>query len=532
MGVNSMRHLALRFALATAMTGVLSIQTASSASAKTLRAVMSSDLRILDPIMTTAYITRNHGYMIYDTLLSMDSSFSVRPQMADYTISDDNMSYTFKLREGLKWHDGQPVTAEDCIASLKRWAARDAMGQLLYKHVAEVKASDDRTFTLRLSDKYSQVLESIAKPSIVVPFMMPKRLADTPADKPIPEQIGSGPFKFVASESKPGVQAVYVKNTHYVPRAEPQSWAAGGKVVKVDRVEWVAMPDPQTAINALLSGEVDFVEAPPVDLLPIVASEPNIIIEGLNPLGAQVFGRMNFLNPPFNNPKLRRAAMLAFDQRDFMNALAGDPAYFKLCAAMFACGTPLETPVGGEMLTSGGNLAEARELLKEAGYKGEPVVILQTTDVSYLRSSPVVAAEALKKVGFNVDSQAMDWQTVTSRRTSQKPVSEGGWSLFFTTQVIADVMNPLGNTMVSGEGKKGWFGWPDVPELNQLKLDYSRAKTAEDRKQIATKIQKLAYDNVIYIPVGQYYNQSVYSKNLKGVSKGPAAPYFWNIEKD
>src|SRR3954463_8675697 len=255
---------------------------ALAAGPKTITAVMHSDLRVTDPIITTAYITRDHGYMVYDTLLATDSNFKIQPQMADWKISDDKLTYTFTLRDGLKWHDGTPVTAEDCVASLKRWAAVDGMGQQMMLFTASIEATDPRTITLKLKEPYALVLDSIGKPSSRVAFMMPKRLAETPVDKQIPEQVGSGPFKFVQGEFQPGVKAVYVKNTDYVPRKEPSSWTAGGKVVKVDRVEWITMPDAQTAVNALQSGDIDFMEVPPWDLLPILEGNPDLKVDELN----------------------------------------------------------------------------------------------------------------------------------------------------------------------------------------------------------------------------------------------------------
>src|SRR5215467_3209112 len=264
----------------------------SSAGTKTLTAVMHSDLRIIDPGFTTAYITRDHGYMVYDTLLATDSSFKVQPQMADWKVSDDKLTYTFTLRDGLKWHDGTPVTAEDCVASLKRWGRKDNMGQKLTDFTASIEAPDAKTIVLKLKEPYGLVLESIAKPSSYTPFMMPKRLAETPDGQQISEQIGSGPFKFVKAEFQPGVKAVYEKNTDYVPRKEAPSWAAGGKVVKVDRVEWITMPDAQTATNALQSGDIDFMENPPFELLPVLEANPDLKVETLNKFGFQTLGRM------------------------------------------------------------------------------------------------------------------------------------------------------------------------------------------------------------------------------------------------
>jgi len=249
---------------------------AMAAGKKTITAVMHSDLRIIDPGFTTAYITRDHGYMVYDTLLATDSSFKVQPQMADWKVSDDKLTYTFTLRDGLKWHDGTPVTAEDCIASLKRWGKNDNMGQKLMDFTASIEPIDAKSFALKLKEPYGLVLDSIGKPSSYVPFMMPKRMAETPAGQQMKEQIGSGPFKFVQAEFQPGVKAVYEKNTDYVPRKEPASWTAGGKVVKVDRVEWITMADAQTAVNALQSGDIDFMENPSFDILPVLTANKEI----------------------------------------------------------------------------------------------------------------------------------------------------------------------------------------------------------------------------------------------------------------
>ncbi len=502
------------------------------AAGKTITAVMHSDLRTIDPILTTAYITRDHAYMVYDTLLATDSSFKIQPQMADWKISDDKLTYTFTLRDGLKWHDGTPVTAEDCVASLQRWGKRDGMGQKLMDFTASIEATDPKTITLKLKEPYGLVLDSIGKPSSLVPFMMPKRLADTPGDKPIPEQIGSGPFKFVQAEFQPGVKAVYEKNKDYVPRKEPASWTSGGKVVKVDRVEWVTMADAQTAVNALQSGDIDFMENPSFDILPVLAKDKDLKVEILNKLGFQTLGRMNFLLPPFDNVKVRRAAFLAMNQKDVMDALVGNPEFYKICGAVFICDTPLATEVGAETLIKGSGMAEAKKQLAESGYDGTPVVVMAPGDVVTLKAQPIVAAQLLRDAGFKVDVQATDWQTVVSRRTSQKPTKEGGWNMFFTNWAGADVVNPVANVSIGGRGKNGgWFGWSEDAQIEKLRDAFSRTASPDEQKKIATDIQKRVYDEVIYIPLGQYFAPSAWRKSLTGVLDGPATPIFWNIDK-
>jgi len=337
-----MRNVALSAflpSLALSMTLALS----TPVQAKTVRAVMHSDLRVIDPGFTTAYITRDHGYMVYDTLLATDSNFKVQPQMADWKVSDDKLTYTFTLRDGLKWHDGAPVTAEDCVASLKRWGKVDSMGQKLMDFIGSLEATDAKTITLKLQEPYGLVLDSIAKMSSYVPFMMPKRLAETPPDQQIREQIGSGPFRFVQAEFQPGVKAVYEKNKDYLPRKEPPSWTAGGKVARIDRVEWITMADALTAVNALQAGDIDFLEITPFDMLQVLSANKDLKIETLNKLGFQSIVRMNFLHPPFDNPKVRRAVFMAVNQRDFMDAMVGNDQYFTLCGAIFICGSPLDT---------------------------------------------------------------------------------------------------------------------------------------------------------------------------------------------
>ncbi|MES5483654.1 ABC transporter substrate-binding protein [Bradyrhizobium sp. INPA03-11B] len=499
---------------------------------KTITAVMHSDLRVIDPILTTAYITRDHGYMVYDTLVATDSNFKIQPQMADWKVSDDKLTYTFTLRDGLKWHDGTPVTAEDCVASLKRWAKVDGMGQKLMDFTASLEATDAKTITLKLKEPYGLVLDSIGKPSSRVAFMMPKRLAETPPDKPIPEQIGSGPFKFVQAEFQPGVKAVYVKNKDYVPRKEPASWTAGGKVVKVDRVEWVTMADAQTAMNALQSGDIDFVENPSFDTLSILEADKDLKVETLNKFGFQTLGRMNFLYPPFDNIKVRQAALLAVNQKQVLDALVGNPKYYKTCVSFFICDTPFASEIGGETLAKGGDMAAAKKALAESGYDGTPVVIMAPGDVVTLKAQPVVVAQQLRDAGFKVDLQATDWQTVVTRRASQKAPKDGGWNMFFTNWVSADVSNPIANLSIGGQGKNGgWFGWADDPKIEQLKDAFVRAPSLDEQKKIAADVQKEAYNQVIYIPLGQYQAPSAWRKSLTGVLDGPATPIFWNIDK-
>lgn len=496
-----------------------------------LKVVKHSALRVLDPILTTAYMSRNHGYMVFDTLFAMNENFEVKPQMVkEYSVSRDKLTYTFTLRDGLKWHDGTPVTSEDCIASIKRWGERDSMGQKLMDFTKELKAVDAKTFQLVLKSPYGLVLDSLGKVSSNVPFMMPKRLAETPSGKPVPEQIGSGPFKFVQAEFQPGIKAVYVKNKEYAPRAEPPSWAAGGKVVKVDRVEWIAMPDHQTAVNALIGGEIDYMESPPHDLYPILEASADVTMRVINKYGLQGMLRFNHLHPPFDNPKIRLAVAVAVNQADYMKAWISDAKYRKTCMAMFVCGTPLATDAGSDGLMQG-NLERAKQLLKEGGYDGMTIVIMQPTDVASIASYPVVTTQALRRIGMNVDLQAMDWQTLVSRRAKQEPPAKGGWNMFHTNWAAVDVLNPIMTAGLNAKGATGgWFGWPSDPTLEDLRDGYARETDPARQKKLAADIQKRAYETLTHLPLGEYTANIAYRKNLTGILDGPV-PFFWNIEK-
>ena len=496
----------------------------------TLKMVAHSDLKVLDPIWTTAFITRNHGYMVYDTLFAKDEKLQIQPQMVDkWTVSDDKLTWTFSLRDGLEWHDGKPVLAEDCVASLKRWGARDALGQQLMASTGELKVLDAKTFQLVLKGPFGLVLEALGKPSSTVPFMMPKRVADTDPFKQIDDYIGSGPFIFKKDEWKPGEKVVYLRNAKYKPRAEPPSMLAGGKVVKLDRVEWIAITDPLTAVNALQQGEIDVIEVPVPDLFPMLKADKNVSLFGWNALGSQIIMRMNHLHPPFNNLKARQAAMYAIAQEDFLRAQVGDPDIYRVCNAPLVCGSPYEKNYGDLLIKP--NLEKARQLLKESGYDGTPIIMMQATDLQSSNQLPPVGKQALEKVGFKVDLQAMDWQTVVGRRAKKEPPAQGGWNIFYTTTVTVDADNPAGNSFTSGGCDKAWFGWPCDPEMEKLRASYAVESDPAKRKQIALAVSDRVMDQGTYIVLGQYKAFGAYRKDrISGWLAGPV-PVWWNVTK-
>ena len=527
-------RLIVRAVFAAIVSGVLllAVPLASPARSESiLRIVPHADLKNIDPIWTTAYITRNHGYMVYDTLFALDENLEVQPQMVDrWSVSSDGLIWRFVLRDGLRWHDGAPVTAADCVASIRRWSARDGMGQKFADATSELRVVDAKTFELELGAPYGLVLESLGKISSNVPFMMPERHASMDPFEQIPDALGSGPFIFVKDEWIPGARVVYVRNPDYVPRAEPSSFAAGAKRANVDRVEWHYIPDSATAMNALMAGEVDYFELPPHDLLPILETASGVVIENLDPLGVQGWLRMNHLHPPFDDPRVREAVLWLIDQEHYMRAAVGNPAYYQTCPAMLACGTPFESTVGSEALV-GHDIDKARELIAAAGHEGAPVTILQPTDIAILNSASLVTAQALRDAGFVVDLQAMDWSTLTSRRPITDPPSQGGWNLFHTWALAVDVANPVANIAISGGCReRAWFGWPCDGKIERLRDTFARTSDPDSRETLAQEIQARAFEVVTHGLYGQWSNPVAYRDSLRGLIKSPVQ-FFWNIEK-
>jgi peptide/nickel transport system substrate-binding protein len=477
-------------------------------------------------------MARNHGYMVYDTLFATDANNKIQPQMVDkWSVSPDKRLWTFTLRDKLEVHDGKPVTGEDVIASLARWGKRDAMGQKLMTFVERMDAPAPNQFRIFLREACGFVLEALGKPSSNVPFVMPKRVADTPADKQIEDATGSGPYIFVKDAFKPGDKAVYVKNAKYVPRKEAPSGTAGGKHVYVDRVEWnLALRDAQGQVNALVNGEVDIIEQPAYESYPALQADKNVQIVTANPLGFQYMGRFNHLYPPFNNPKVRQAALAAFQQEPFLRAQVGIKEYYRPCASMYACGTPYASAKGSE-IQSKSNMKRAQELLKASGYDGTPVVLMKPTDLAAIQKLPDVAAQLLRQAGFKVDLQAMDWNTLVTRRAKKDPPAQGGWNMFFTQWVSPDIWNPLTNPAINAQGEKSWFGWPTDETIEKLRDEFARATDEAKKKTLAERIQARAFEVGTHVPLGESIIPLAARKNVTGFVTGPGNLY-WNIKKN
>ncbi|OYU68453.1 MAG: peptide ABC transporter substrate-binding protein, partial [Burkholderiales bacterium PBB5] len=466
-----------------------------------LRVVPHSNLAGRDPIWTTAYMSRNHGYMIYDTLFGTDEKAQIKPQMVEsWTESGDHRLWTFKLRKGLEFHDGKPVTSEDVVASLQRWGKRDATGSALMQFVQRMDTPAPDTFRIFLGEACGFVLEALGKPGSNVPFIMPKRIAETDAFKQIEEHIGSGPYTFKRDEFKPGDKAVYLKNTKYVPRSEPPSGTAGGKRVYVDRVEWnLALRDAQAQVNALQKGEIDIIEQLSFDHYETVKGDANLQM------------------PTYANV--------------FLRAQVGVKELYKPCYSMFICNSPYGSLAGSE-IQSKGNMKKAQELLKASGYDGTPIVIMKPTDLAAIQKLPDVAAQLLRQAGFKVDLQAMDWQTLVGRRAKKDAPEKGGWHMFATAWTAQDVWNPIGNPTMDTRGEKStWFGWATDEKLAELRNQFMRATDEPTKKKLADQMHARAFEVGTHVVLGEYTQPMAARKNISGFFITNSNLY-WNLKKN
>lgn len=515
-----------------ALTGGLARPSLARAQGSTvLRFAPQANLSSLDAVAGTQYVVRNAAVMIWETLYGVDSHFDPKPQMCEgHEVDADFKTWTFKLRPGLKFHDGTPVLARDCIASIKRWAVRDAMGQMIAARLASADVIDDRTFRLRLNAPFPKMLFALGKSSSPTCLMMPERIAMTDPFKMIDEYVGSGPFKFNKAEWVPGAKAVFEKFTDYQPRSEPGEWLSGGKLVHFDRVEWLVM-DPATAGAALQNGEVDWVETPLPDLVPLLKQTSGIKVDIGDSFGNIGAFRMNHLQPPFNDVRVRRAILMTLDQSEYMQAAFGDDtSIWKKQLGFFTYGAPLYTEAGADLLKGARDFEGARKLIAEAGATGAKVTLLVTSDVPITKAMGDVTQELLTKLGFNVDYVAADWGTVGARRAKKDPPSQGGWNIFHTWHAGADCVNPASNNAIDCNGEKAWFGWPSSQKVEDgIAAWYAAPDRAAEQKAM-DDIDVASFENVTYVPTGFFQIYQAWRSNVTGVVKAPF-PVFWGVTK-
>ncbi len=516
--------------LAAAAAGTLA-RPALGQKTKTLVCVPQNPLSSFDPVWTSAQIARNAGYMIFDLLYGRDENNVPRPQMIESGVMDaDAKRWTLRLRDGLKWHDGEKVLARDCAASLARWMRRDQTGGSLRQRLDAIETPDDRTLVFRLNKPFLH-LPMLLSRFVTPPVMVPERLAKTDPFKPMPEAIGSGPFRWLADEHIQGSFAAFARNDAYVPRDEPPSYMAGGHRVLVDRVEWKMITDGATAASALVTGEVDWIEIPLPDLLPMLKRAPGVKTGILDEAGQKHILRMNHVTAPTSNVAIRHAIMAAMDQREIMTAvMGGDPANALTDIGFLTTGDKSVDGAGMEALRGRRSPGVVKAMLDKAGYKGERLVLLHPTDHTFYNPSSSVIAHLLREAGFTVDAQPMDWGTVQVRRGSREPLDKGGWSIFSTVVPAPDYESPLQANFMRGEGRNAWFGWPDDPPMEAIHEAWLSATDPAEQTRLSRDFQTRAFEFLPFIPLGGYKQTSAWRDSLKGILKGPSI-VFWNVSK-
>ncbi|MCX7381244.1 MAG: ABC transporter substrate-binding protein [Alphaproteobacteria bacterium] len=516
---------------AAAAPGILTAQTRPPAS-RTIRAVMHGDIPTYDPIWTTANMSAYHGAMVYDQLFGVDDKLQPKPQMVSkYGVSDDQLTWTFELRDGLKFSDGSSVTAADAAASIRRWAVRSGTGQLMLQRLKDISTKDDKTFVVSLKERFPLLLDGFSSPSTPVLFVMRKKEAETDPMQKIDTIIGSGPFVMNQAETRAGSQYIYDKNPNYNPRNEPPSASAGGKVVKVDRVIFQNMPDSQTAVAALQAGEIDFYEIPPIDLLDQIQTDRNINLINLADLGTVGYIGLNWLHPPFDNKLLRQSLLYIVNQEEMMKPTFVDRKWYAACGGWMTCGSPMENDANTGWFKGGPNLAKAGELMKAGGYDGRPVVVLQATNIPYMMNAATVFAQQLRAAGYNVQLAPMDWANVVQRRANKGAPDQGGWNVFFTSSGGLSNANPYMIGGMATTGDKGWFGWPSDAKNEELRTKWINAPTLAERQAVGRELQENAWDIVPHMYYGQWRQPAAHRKNVTGWLKVPEAIPLWNVSK-
>lgn len=513
-----------------ACAAALGLMTGSADAGSVLRIKGAGDIKHLDPLFTSSYPIRDMAYLVFDTLFALDGDYKVQPQMAErYTLSDDKKTYEFFLRDGLAFHDGKPVTAADCIASIQRWLQRDSLGLEIGKRLERIEATSATSFRVVLKEPFSRLIEGFGRMTAYPLFIMPERIAKTPLDQAITEVVGSGPFKLAPEEWVPGYKLVFAKNTAYRPRQEPASGLAGGKIAGFDRIERLHMPDDVSSVNALLADELDYVAELPVEMLPVLEKDPSVKVAKAPILGKNVQVVINHTQPPTNNIKVRQALQFALNQADAMRALFGNRKdLYQLCPAIFMCGSPYETDVNSERYMHQ-DFEKAKTLLKEAGYDGAPIYYLHGMDTKFARDVGTVVVSAMRKAGFTVEDVQTDTASVFTRRASKAVPKDGGWNVFITGFAGDALMDPLTNPYVTGACDKAFIGWPCDTELQGLWQKFLVAETQADRRTIAVDMQKRANEIVTYIPLGQYNDLSAWRATIDGFVPG-AVLTFWNAK--
>jgi peptide/nickel transport system substrate-binding protein len=487
-------------------------------------------LAALDPIFNPTTIVSTHGFCVFDTLYGVDRALRPRPQMAEgHAVSADGLTWTIMLREGLFFHDGEPVRAADCVASIRRWAVRDSFGQVLMRATAELAAPDDRRLVFRLHRPFPALSDALGKVAASPCFIMPARIAATPADRAIGEVIGSGPWRFLPGEFRAGAFAAYARNERYVPREEPAEVTSGGKRVHFDRLEITWIPDGGTAAAALRTGEIDWIEYPLPDLVPVLDRDRNTRTQIYDPTGFLGFLRFNHLHPPFDDVRVRRAIRDVLVQSDYMSAVAL-PGDWQECHALFPCGLP-GTQEFAPAPRGEAAMARARDALRAAGYSGEPIIHINPTDFPAVTQQGRVTVDLMRRLGVNIVAVESDWASIVARRANRAPPAQGGWNLHNTNFPSPGIANPALSPIIRMHGEGAWFGWPRDEGVEAAVQDWISAPDAAAQARAMAVLQDRAWEAVPFAPTGLFRLRTAFRRDLAGVLQAPS-PMLWNLRRE
>jgi len=494
--------------------------------------VPTEDLSVLDPHFAGPRSRRTHAYLVFDTLYGIDTSWAARPQMVEgHQVEEDGLAWTLTLRDGLRFHDKEPVLARDVVASIRRFAARISFADALMAATEELSARDDRTVRFRLRRPFPHLPEALAGPGGIVPAIMPERLAATSRFKPVDEIVGSGPYRFLPEEHISGARAAYERSALYQPRAgSAVGFTSGPKIAHFDRVEWLTL-DPFSAMAALHAGEIDWWELPPSDLVEQLARDRNITVISQYATAMGIL-RFNHLHPPFSNVAVRRALLGAVDQAEAMTAVAGsDRTLWHDGIGLFPAGTPFANDAGIEVLRGPRDYTVVRQALAGAGYNGETIVVVAPTDVQPIRALALVGTDQLRRGGMNVDLQEMEQAAANRKRQNQAAPDKGGWNAFFgLVDRSLPNTNPYGNPMIRADGLAAVNGWPTSPRIEALRAAWLDAGDLDEQRRICAELQMQMWQDVPYIPMGEYWQSTAYRRDLLDVLPGCFA-VFWGIRR-
>lgn len=498
---------------------------------QTVRMIMG-DLQIFDPIFTTSDYTQHHAMAIYDMLFAVDANLVPQPQMVGHwSVSDDEKTYAFELRDGLSWHDGTPVTAGDCVASIRRWGEVKPSGRLLLERAAKIAATADKTFTITLKEPLGLLLDLLATPVSAL-YIMREEDAKLPATEQVTAKMGSGPFKFNQDLTRPGSRTVYDRNEQYVPRGEPASGYAGGKVVKAEQVIWENISDPQTALAALQAGEVDFWLEPVADIFPVIETDPGHVLDTLGKDGSNLFLVMNHLQPPFNDIQMRQALLHLINQKAFQSLLAPSPKYGGTITSVFGGRTAYTNDINTDWFKVGGDLEKAKQLIAESGYAGEKVLILDPTDWRDGELASQLLADVLQKAGVNAELAPMAWSELAVRRGKKETVEDGGWSIFISGASDFTFGDPISAAFLQMNGEKGWYGWPQSNEYEALRAKWADVETLDQRKELAREMQRIWWNQVGFVFLCRTLAPIARSISLLDMVSSPAPGVaLWNMRE-